>query len=199
VESDPVAVSGLISDTGQGRTVLAVNAVARRAGDVVAVYVGGEARRVGSVRIALACGPAIVRLARVSVEIQDEDGSVVEQLSTFQQVAIGRGGRALSADLAVVKGRTLRMTLPLEAMAHRRGPNQRLRVLVELRAEPFVPNRSPLVQALLARGEGIARQSYERLLPHAERLVKASGTERVARQLLNEMRKSGVARSITRR
>ncbi len=198
VESVPISVSGMISDTGQQRTIFALNAVGRRAGDVVAVYIGGEGRRLGSVRIAIACGPAIVWFRRIIVEIQDEEGSVVEHLSTFHQVSLGRGARALKGDLAVVKGRTLRLTVPLDTVAQRLGPDQRLRVLAELEAEPYVPDRGPLVRAVQTRAEGVARQSMERVLVEGARLVRRTGTERIARQVLTDLRKYGVGRSIRR-
>ena len=146
VESSPMSVSGTLSDAGAGRTVVALTAVGRRAGDVVAVYIGGEGRRLASVRIAVACGPAIVRFRRISVELQDAEGSITEQFSSFEQVSVGRGAKTIAADRAVVKGRTLRLTVPLEAMSLRLAPNQRLRVLVELEADSFEPKRNALVR-----------------------------------------------------
>ena len=198
VETSPMSVSGTLSDAGAGRAVVALTAVGRRAGDVVAVYVGAEGRRLASVRIAIACGPAIVRLRRISVELQDAEGSITEQFSSFEQVSVGRGAKVIAADRAVVKGRTLRLTVPLEAMSLRLAPNQRLRVLVELEADPFEPKRNALVQSLLVRGEGVARLSADRLIPHAVRMVRATGTERMVRQLVNDLLKSGVTRSTKR-
>ncbi|MGI9051846.1 MAG: hypothetical protein ACR2HQ_04225 [Ilumatobacteraceae bacterium] len=199
VDSEPVTVSGLISDVGQNRTAVALTAVGRRADNLVAVYVGAEGRRLGSVRLAISCGPAIVRLRRISVELQDADTSVTEQFSSFQQVSVGRGAKAVAADRAVVKGRTLRLTVPLKATSQRLASSQRLRVLVEVEAEPFEPVRSALVQGALARGESVARHSVQRLLPRAKQAMQATGTGRVARRLVADLQKSGVARSITRR
>ena len=171
----------------------------RRAGDVVAVYIGGEGRRLGSVRIAIACGPAIVWFRRIIVEIQDRGR--VPSSSTCRRSTRSRWDAApgpSSGDLAVVKGRTLRLTVPLDTMAQRLGPDQRLRVLAELEAEPYVPDRGPLVRAVQMRAEGVARQSMERVLVEGARLVRRTGTERIARQVLTDLRKYGVGRSIRR-
>jgi FMN phosphatase YigB (HAD superfamily) len=196
VRSEPVAVSALISDIGQHRTAVALTAVGRRADNVIAAYLGAEGRRLGSVRIAIACGPSLVRLRRINVEVEDPDGSVTDQFSTFQQVSLGRGASAIAPAVAVVRARELRLAVPLEATSYRLGPNQRLRVLVELEAEA-VHNR--LVRAVLVRVERVARSSARRLRPHAIRALEATSTDRIARRLVRALRKSRVARSITRR
>ena len=82
---------------------------------MVAVYVGGEARRLGSVRVSVATGPAIVTLKRVTIEAEAGDETIVDRLTTFRQVKGGRGAKVMADEMAIVKGRTLRLAVPLDA------------------------------------------------------------------------------------
>ena len=54
------------------------------------------------------------------------------------------------------------------------------------------------MRAVQTRAEGVARQSMERVLVEGARLVRRTGTERIARQVLTDLRKYGVGRSIRR-
>lgn len=199
VESQPVSVEATISDAGQAATLPPVTAVGAVSDGVIAAYVGGEATRLASVRIGIACGPAVVRLRRVSVEIESADSTITERLSTFRQLKVGWGSQAVAADLAIVKSRTLRLTVPLTAMASRLASGQRLRVLVELQIDPFIRTRSKVVEDAVVRGRGIVRMSAARVVPQAARFVQATGGERLVRQVVEEISRSPVGRSIFRR
>ena len=105
------------------RTRPAINAVGRRSGNVVAVYVGGEARRLGAVRVVDRHRPG---------DRHDQAGDrrgrgrrrhrCVERYTTFRQVKRGRGASVIADGMAVVKGGTLRLTVPSTAFGLRLLP-----------------------------------------------------------------------------
>lgn len=183
-----------LADDALGRHVAATRVVAVRddgdhgSGDVVAAYVGGEARRPTEVRLGLSCGPAIVRIHGVTVEIEANGESRTETFTTFGQIKVGRGAKELSADLAVVRGDRLRLIVPMADIGARLGAQQRVRVLVELTAEPFVPNPNPLMQKALTRGEGVARLALQKGAPLAIRMARAAGAGPVIRRVIGEVR-----------
>jgi hypothetical protein len=196
ISSTPVPVRATVKDQGQGHTVPAINAVGRRADDLVAVYVGGEARRLESVRIAIGTGPAIIRIKRVTVEAESGDETVVERHTSFRQVKAGRGARVMSDGMAVVKGSTLRLTVPLSPFGVRLLPEQRVRVLVELEVDNFRPLPGPVAKAAKAGGNAAARWAVQRgvaaapdIVPTVEKVARSAGGGQAVRETLTRAKK----------
>ena len=92
---DPGRGRGARSSTpARGCGCPAINAVARRADDLVVAYVGAEAVRLGTVDVALLTGPAVVTVRRVTVEADSGDDAIVDRLATFGQFGPGSVGPA---------------------------------------------------------------------------------------------------------
>lgn len=176
-----------LADKAIGEHVPSSRAVALKSDDTVAVYVGGDARRPSSVRMRIACGPAIVRLAAVSVELESDDETIAEELTAWRQLKLGRGAKALSRDLAVVKGQMLRVTVPVGDIGARLRSQQRVRVLLELEVDSYLPNPNPVVKAVTARGEGVARLALSKGMPAAMRIARTAGVGGMARKMLGEL------------
>lgn len=196
VASSPVPVRATVKDEGQGTTVAAITAVGRRAGDLVAVYVGGEVRRLASMRISIGTGPAIVTIKRVTVEAEAGDETMVERYTSFRQVKRGRGARVIAEAMAVVKGSTLRLTVPLTPFGMRLLPEQRVRVLVELHVDNFHPLPSPVATVAKAGGTAAARWAVQRgvsaapdLVPTAVKVARSAGGAAAARETVGQARK----------
>lgn len=197
VDAQPVVVRASVRDVALRRTLPAITVVGRRAGDVVAVYAGGEARRLGSVRISVATGPAIVTLKRVTVEAESGDETVVDRFTSFREVKRGRGARVIASGMAVVKGGTLRMTVPVAAFGLRLLPEQRVRVLVELHVAPFHPLPNPVTHVAKAGGTSLARWAVQRgmasapdIVPNAVEAARTAGGGRAAREAVDGLRKA---------
>ena len=165
----------------------------------MAVYVGGEARRLGAVRVAIGTGPAIVTIKRVTVEAEAGDESVVERFTTFRQVKRGRGATVIANAMAVVKGRTFRMTVPLTPFGLRLLPEQRVRVLVELEVENFQPIPNPVARVAKAGTNAATRWAVERgvsqaaeIVPTAVNVARTAGGGKAARDALGQRQEGAV-------
>jgi hypothetical protein len=196
VPTTPVPVRASVKDQGQGRSVPAINAVGRRAGNLVAVYVGAEARRLGSVRVAIGTGSAIVTIKRVTVEATAGDETVVDRYTSFRQVKRGRGARVIADGMAVVKGRTLRLSVPLTPFGLRLLPEQRVRVLVELEVDNFQPIPNPATRVAKAGGNAAARWAVERgvaqapeVVPAVMKAARSAGGGAAAREAVGNLKK----------
>jgi FMN phosphatase YigB (HAD superfamily) len=197
IESVPVPVRASVKDQGHGRTVPAINAVGRRSGNLVAVYVGGEARRLGAVRVSIGTGPAIVTIKRITVEGEAGDDSMLERYTTFRQIRRGRGASVIADGMAVVKGGSLRLSVPLTAFGMRLLADQRVRVLIELDVDNFHPIPSPVARIAKAGSTAATRWAVERgvsqateLVPTAMKVARSAGGGKAAREVLGSAKKA---------
>ncbi len=187
--SIPVAVEASVLDAGQGVRMPAINAVARRADDLVVAYVGAEAVRLGTVDVALLTGPAVVTVRRVTVEADSGDDTIVDRLATFGQFGPGRGTRVVGGNIAFVKGRTLRLRVPLSTYGARISSPQRVRVLIEVEVKNFEPTPNRYVAAARARGTEVAKRAIDRSVPLAVELAKSAVRQPATRAALADARR----------
>lgn len=170
--SAPVAIRASVDDAGQGRSVPPLAAVARRSGTTVVAYVGAEAVRFGNVRVALALGPAVVTVQRVTVELSDQRGSVLQR-----GVVEGIRGRVsrVAADVVVIRGRTFRFRVRISDQGAAPVGPQRVRLLVELEAKQFAPRRLPFIGGAKERLARLGRRTFEAGAPTAARVASRLG------------------------
>ena len=187
--SIPVGIGATVLDAGQGVRMPAITAVARRAEDLLVAYVGAEAVRLGAVDVALATGPAVVTVRRVTVEADSGDDTIVDRLASFGQFAPGRGTRVVGGNIAFVKGRTLRLRVPMSAYGSRISSPQRVRVLVEVEVKNFEPNPNRFVAAARARGTELAKRAIDRSVPLAVEMAKSAVRQPATRAALADARR----------
>jgi len=195
IESTAVPVLATVRSQGQGSSA-AITTIGRRCDKLVAVYVGGEVHRLSAVRVSIGTGPAIVTIKRVTVEAEAGDQTMVERYTSFHQIKPGRGTRVIAETKAVVKGRSMRLNVPLMTFGSGLLPQQRVRVVVELEVENFHPIPGPVTKAAKAGGQAAARWAVQRgvaaapeLLPAAMEAARSAGGAQAARETLGQARK----------